>query len=78
MFVEGVDLKGLSRLIRPGQALRVEVDGNLRARILTQLTAQSLAVRRGEPDWQNTILNAVAVMDVAETWGDNRTHAVRR
>ena len=76
MLIESIDLEGIAGLIRTGQALGVQVDGDLGARTFAQLPAQGRAMLTRKLDRQHAILDTIVVVDVAKTWRDHRADAV--
>src|SRR3546814_618870 len=75
---EFVDLEGILLAVRPGDGLRREIDGDLRARPLVDLPAQLVAVGLRQAYRQHAVLQLVVVVDVAEARRDDRADAEGR
>ena len=77
VFVEGVDLKTVRRLIGTRDTLGIEIDGDFRTRAIPQLLAQFRTHLFRQPNGQYTVLDAVVVVDIGDAGRDYRTNAVR-
>ena len=70
VFVEGVDLKTVRRLIRTRNTLGIEIDGDFRTRAFPQLLAQFRTHLLRQPNGQDTVLDAVIVVDIGDAGRD--------